>query len=272
MNRGKELEEFRKHIESLDSNQLNLMREVLDAFLAPVLSDLNPNLGICTHLFAADFQSRLVLHHALNDDPLKKKPFEFAFAKACRAAEWLAEVTTNSVEPGADVIIKDQKQGDVKFSLKTEAASGIHNDRMTISKLMEARWIRECRTGQDFADGIHKHVIPHLKRYDRILMLCAFRRNTEYEYRLVEIPCSLFLAMEEVQPEMFSDRTANGSTSAQIQCGNGYSFRLRLDGSVEKVTISGLRQDLCRLHGTWRIPIRLSRVPSGDSEVELGLL
>lgn len=240
-------------VSHLTREQLQIITEIVNAFKIPVQATAYPAGGLCTDKFFSDFQSRLVLYHAINEDAMKKKAFEFAFAKSCNAEGRNATVTENPVIAAADVIV-----GQERFSCKTEASAGMNANFITISKLMEARWIRGCQSGEDFCNGIKSNVVPHLMRYERIIMLRAFKRGGVYDYRLVEIPLNLLLSVYNVQPWDFSTRTSNGSTSAKIALPDGTSFLLRLDGSVEKVTISGFPERMCYIHGTWSIPIRLS--------------
>ncbi len=241
-------------LSNLTNQQLQIIAEIVNAFKVPVKSTTYPELGLGSGRFFSDFQSRLVLYHAINEDAMKKKAFEFAFAKSCNADGRNAIVAESPVVAAADVTVDNQR-----FSCKTEAPAKMNVKLINISKLMEARWIRECRSGTDFCDGIKNNVVSHLLRYERIIMLRAFRRGEFYDYRLIEIPLRLLLLVDGVQPKDFSSRTKNGSTSAPVRLPDGSSFLLRLDGSVEKVTVTRLPERMCSIHGTWSIPIRLNQ-------------
>ncbi len=235
----------------LKSQEADLVMELIETLRLKEQSFINPCSDFCCDRFSEDFVSRLKVYHALNDDILKKKTFEFAFARSLNSCGTTASVSMNSVHPGEDVLA-----GGTKYSLKTEASASISLSSITISKLMEARWIRECITKADFLYGVLNNVVSHLKRYDRILILRAFRQSDSYRYRLVEIPVSVLLGMSNLSADEFTTRTKNGSCRAVVHINGEFAFCLSLDGSVEKVTITRLREDLCTLHGEWIIPLR----------------
>jgi hypothetical protein len=238
-------------LSDLSESQIKLLAETADAFRGDVQSDINSSSDLCSPRFVKDFQNRLVLYHALNEDVLKKKTFEFAFAQAARAAGRSASVATNSTQPAQDVVVDG-----TNFSLKTEASASIREQRIKISKLMEARWIRECTTGHDFLEHVFSRVIPHLRNYQRIVMLRAFRRpGSLVEYHLLEIPHNLLLRAQSLTASDFTPRTDNGSSSAEVKDGSRLIFTLRFDGSVEKVTVENLEEARCIRHATWKIPI-----------------
>jgi transcriptional regulator with XRE-family HTH domain len=239
------------YLRVLVPGQVELLLDMARAITSPVLPQVDPNTDIVTSEFAVNFSTRLLLHHATTAETFKKKSFEYALAAASKVAGRSATLTENGTFPGADVIIDG-----VKFSCKTEAAAGISRSSITVSKLMEARWIRECRTGSDFLNGVLARSVEHLRRYERIVVLRAIRTSTTVvEYKLVEIPLEVLLAMSSLKPKDFSERTPNGSSRARVKYNGQDAFTLTLDGSVEKVSVSGLKSSLCRHHATWDIPV-----------------
>ncbi len=143
----------------------------------------------------------------------------------------------------------------VRYSLKTEASADIRPARVTISKLMEARWIRGCRTPEDFVAGVTSSILEHFKKYDRVLCLRAFDQPAHVRYELLEIPLEILQAAGDLEPAAFSSKTENGSTSANVHFRGKPAWKLRLDGSVEKVTVTSLDVRVCKLHATWTIPV-----------------
>lgn len=239
-------------LESLSQSQQNLVSDIIGAFENDVIAEINPASDICTPKFAEDFQNRLVLYHAMNEDVLNKKTFEYALRGACRFHGSIANIDNNPTNPGTDIEING-----VAFSLKTEAAKTISRNTLTISKLMEARWIRECHGGEDFLRGVQQHIVTHLQQYQRMLMLRAFVISDRvFEYVLVEIPIVVLLKIDHLTAADFSARTPNGSTRADIRISGHKAFSLSLDGSVEKVTIRSLDLRLCQVHARWRIPVK----------------
>jgi len=218
---------------------------------ATIEEKLNPQSDIASAVFAEDFRNRLTLYHALNEDALKKKTFEFAFCGALRAAGRNAVVIANATHPGRDIEVDG-----IAYSCKTEASQGINKELLTISKLMEARWIRDCATSAHYLAQVKDRVLAHLGEYQRIFVLRAFKLpDGRYEYHLVEIPKSVLMQIGDLREQDFSPRTVNGSSSARVFDQGAQSFILRLDGSVEKVTLSALRTRLCISHAVWKVPV-----------------
>jgi hypothetical protein len=248
---------------ALEPGQLQLLLEMALAIGQTTPQRVAADSDIVVPDFSTNFSNRLKIHHATTEESFKKKPFEYAFKAASRAAGHQARIVTSATHPGADVIVDG-----TGFSLKTEAPKGIRPRYITISKLMEARWIRECRTGQDFAEGVRSHVTPHLLRYERVLMLRAFPQPEDgnIRYDLMEIPVDLLRQVDRVAPAAFTPRTTNGSTSADVVLNGRNVFRLRLDGSVEKVTIANLDVEACRFHASWTVPVLVAGDESDDSE------
>lgn len=93
---------------------------------------------ICERRFADYFSNRLRLHHATASqaDKFTKKPFEFAFVDASRAAGRSGRIIPGSTHPGPDVEVDGEL-----FSLKTEGAANVSPRVILISKFMEAKWI-----------------------------------------------------------------------------------------------------------------------------------
>lgn len=237
-------------MDGLKPQEVKLIYEVISALKLKERTYLNKNSDFCTEKFSAEFVSRLKIYHALNNDVLKKKTFEYAFANSLNACGRQATVSRSYVNPAEDVILDG-----VKFSLKTEASASISRSKIVISKLMEGRWIRECLTGKDFAEGAVAHVDFHLSQYQRVLILRAFKHLNEYEYRLVEVPLKLLRLVANIQPAAFSARTKNGSSRAPVFYENRHIFNLCFDGSVEKVTVNQLLESECIVHGTWWVPV-----------------
>jgi hypothetical protein len=240
--------------EGLTQQQISIVWEIVDALRQPVRRNINPASDLCTPAFVESFENRLTIYHALNEQPLTKKTFEFTFAKAMADAGHISKVIPDSTNPGTDVLIDEE----MAFSLKTEAAKNISPTSITISKLMEARWIRDCQTGEDYQRHILERIVPHLQQYHRILMLRAFTDEpTEVTYVLAEIPRDVLLETANLTTDSFSPRTSNGSTSADVVCDGRRLYRLSLDGSVEKITVRNLALTSCVIHGSWTVPLRL---------------
>lgn len=194
------------------------------------------------------------MFHYLTNQPLTKKAFEYQLCRTLNNNQIECKITENSNLPGADLTIEDSKQ---KISLKTEGSKSVSREKITISKLMEARWYRECRTDRDLQIAIQKHVITHLRHYDRILTLRSFPSNCGklVDYQLVEIPTELIKRCGEKSALNFAKRTEGGSTTVTIMNGINSVFDLTFDASVEKVTLKNLYIRDCMLLANWSISI-----------------
>jgi len=239
--------------EKLTPIQIHLLVEMADAMVGSCHQTINPASDILSPLFVDNFANRLLMHHATHYERFNKKAFEFAFQDSAIYAGRKSWIVTNSTNPGADLVIDG-----VSFSLKTEAAESIRTSHITISKLMEARWIRECANEVDFAREMTNRVTAHLEKYARIIMLRAFTiSSTEVRYEMVEIPKDLLLRVRNLKAADFSPRTTSGGSGAnvyvEISGRKTKAFSVKLDGSVEKVTISGLLASLCMTHGIWQV-------------------
>jgi hypothetical protein len=237
-------------VNNLKPTQIALLLEMARAMTVDIEEYVNESSDIVSTQFATNFSNRLLIHHATHAEKFGKKAFEYAFANASIATGKSAKIVSSLINPGTDVVVDE-----VNFSLKTEASARINRKKITISKLMEARWIRECNSRKDFANGVATRVTRHLQQYQRILMLRAYSVSRyQVKYELIEIPHNLLLNIRNLSPNDFTDKTASGSCRAYVYVGENKAFTLSLDGSVEKVTILGLDTDLCFDHASWIIP------------------
>jgi hypothetical protein len=236
-------------INALPPGKIDLLAEMARALNRTVVSTVDPASDLVNEEFNEDFSGRLLLFHAMHDAALTKKTFEYFFCGASRAAGRDAKQTENDVHPGEDVVVNE-----VRFSLKTEGGKSISPSALQISKLMEARWIRECRTGDDFCRLTRERVFKHLQHYERIITLRSFQTEKHVSYQLVEIPRALLERVDTLRPSDFSARTASGSSGATVVDPQGRPlWVLSLDGSVEKVTVRNLDIKKCRVHSCWRV-------------------
>lgn len=244
------LQQLIRVTKQLNPGQIDLLLEMAKFMTATVSESISGKSDILTPKFRANFSNRLLIHHATHEEKFNKKSFEYAMCAAFRSDGRSANIVSDPTNPGADLIVDG-----VKFSLKTEASSGIHPQRITISKLMEARWIRDCHSKDDFAKFTQERVVRHLQQYNRVLMLRAFSVATGAKYDLVEIPIDVLLMMKHLKAEQFREKTAGGGSGADVMRQEIRLFSVRFDGSVEKVTINNLLSELCIVHGTWIIPL-----------------
>lgn len=245
---------------NFQAEQLQILADIADALVRPVggqPESSDPVLGSVS--FWRYFANVLLVHHATNDEKFKKKAFEFAFRNACRAEGFTAAISASQTNPGADVIVSN-----TKYSLKTEADKSISAKYIKISKLMEARWIREVAATERRGDVAKERILGHLEQYDRILTLRAFdvlqhKIRTHVRYELWEIPIDKLRLIENLTAEDFTLATKNNTFGAEVSIDktalSPRVFLLRMDGSVEKITVASLDVNYCRLHAVWGIPV-----------------
>jgi hypothetical protein len=242
-------EELAILINQLSPERISLLVEMGHALTRSVVADISSDSDIVVRAFERDFSGRLLLFHAMHDAALTKKTFEYFFCGSSRVAGRDVVLTENSVYPGEDVVVNG-----VKFSLKTEGGKSIRHSAIHISKLMEARWIRECHSADDFCSLSKERIGAHLNHYERIISLRSFLADSKVRYELVEIPKDVLLGISRLHPSDFSPRTENGSSRATVRGSKGNpSFVLCLDGSVEKITVRNLPLNLCKVHATWEV-------------------
>lgn len=194
------------------------------------------------------FSTRLSTHHASSAVALKKENFEHILVQAFNRSGHQAKLKEDMTNRGADIEI------DGRFhSLKTEAARSLNPELITISKLMEARWIRDLNSHEDAPDQVRARVLSHLAKYERIFMLRSYGDEHRIRYDLVEIPKDVLALVEGLGPADFGPLSGAGGTRANVMKDGRRAFKLVLDGSVEKITISGLDVRLCPLHACWEL-------------------
>lgn len=247
------LEQLYELAPQLTATRLSLLNQMAVALQTEFEGSHNADSDFASTKFYEYFASRLLIHHAVVEEKLNKKSFEYIFRDALRHDGKLAELSASSVHPGADLVL-----GEARFSLKTEASKSIRSEKITISKLTEARWIRnENEAG--LAQQSSRKLNEHLKGYDRIVMLRAFYLKTaQVKYNLVEIPHSLLsLAAQVEAQDIVLSRGNSGGGSAVIRQNGQAVFTIKFDGSVEKVTITNLLVNQCTTHATWHIPLTM---------------
>lgn len=236
----------------LTSAQVRLLALMAASMRRDVQRRLNPVSDLMRFpAFEESFRTQLLMHHATHEDKLNKKSFEYLFKYACEAAGRTAVINHDPTDAAEDVRVDG-----TRFSLKTQADSAANRRAIYIQKLMEARWIRDCQSAEQFAEQAVSRIGAHLRGYERILALRAFNADPgKVLYELIEIPKDLLLRITSLTPADFSPRNRYGSSGADVRDERGRAFRLLLDGSVEKVRIFNLQTDRCVLHGEWLIDL-----------------
>ena len=245
-----DIEEIRKTLEKLTPIQVDVIRAILERFSEDQKHEHLRNDFLSEGAFEY-FSMRLAAHHAYSSQPLKKENFEHILEQAFSQSGQPAQRADSMTARGADLYA-----GDFTLSLKTEAAKNLHQDHITISKLMEAAWIKQVNSLNDIPDFIHKKVLPHFDNYDKIFVLRSYP-DPDFEdyirYDLREIPKDVLSQVSKLRAEDFSRLTKTRTTSAKVSYNGRVAFKFRLDGSDDKLTVNYLDVDLCPLHAWWSL-------------------
>lgn len=235
----------------LDHAQLGLLQRFMAAMQRPLSSKSLPGSDIAKPSFVLAVGHYLSLHHATQTTALNKKGFEFLFQFACDASGMAAVINHNTTDASADVIVDG-----IGFSLKTQADKAVKQHSLYIQKLMEARWIRELNTPEELQSAGVRHILDHLNRYQRILVLKAYpRTEATIRYELVEVPKSVFDLLANLGVDDFPPKNGYGTCSVPVRDSQGEAFRLVFDGSVEKIRIFNMRARNCISHAEWTVHI-----------------
>lgn len=248
MTMQKQIQQLLKVAQGLTESQLACLLGTANTLNTNIQCKIMPSSDIVDEAFNNDFMNRLLMHHATTAAKMKKEAFEFAFINAANASGKKAQLAKNMTNPGFDVVVDS-----IPFSLKTEAEKNIKLDIIKISKLMESAGVRNFSTKGEYVRYTREHIVPLLRKAKRIIVLRCFNQSTYLQYHLVEIPLELLLKIEKFTDKDFSERTRVNSSWAGVYDSKGLQFKLNFDGSDEKITINGLRVDLCIIHGYWQL-------------------
>jgi type II restriction enzyme len=219
---------------------------------------------IVTKNFDGRFVASLIVHHAINQHRLDKKPFEYAFRDALRADSRKAELDPSETHPGADITIDG-----IPASLKTEGSKNIKPGKIVISKMMESAWMKSYKTLDEFHAGIARHIVTHLQKYDRMFMLRAFPLKSGQHYILVEIPMVILRAVSEVKSTTLTALTKAKGTSVPVLWKGRHAWTLKFDGSDDKITLTDLSIELCKIHAEWKVTWDAAHVGEQSAQGEL---
>jgi restriction endonuclease SmaI-like protein len=235
----------------LSPSQIALIASMARALEVPVKAAINPTSDIVDEAFSEAVSNLLTLHHALHEEPLNKKSFEYLFKQCLTASGRQARLNPNPGDSAWDV-----EGAGFRWSLKTEAARGISAASIKVEKLMEARWVRDAVTPEQAAEGVRTVLTRHMEHYERILVLRAFGFPDGYSYFLEEMPVDLL--REQFAQVAAGDVAKKGKAiSYGIDFRDKYGekiFRILLDSSVEKIRLWFQASHSVR-HGSWHVRV-----------------
>lgn len=242
----KEILALANKLEALTDSQLNWVRAFIDQFQLEHEFTRDPFSDLITDGVLQGLGDLLRIHHAMSRQALSKAPFEYAFEKALRRAGYHAVLNANATNPGHDITVNG-----IAISLKTEAATGIKEQSIHISK-----WMEMGKGAWDPPKIQLPRFHEHLSGYSRIFTLrCLSRTGSRYWYELVEIPKALL--QEATQNSMRPAAKTRQQTTpyyCEVFDVSGHKkFALYFDAGTErKLQIKDLKKELCKVHATWK--------------------
>lgn len=250
MTDGERRDRLHEKVDRLGDSEVFVVDRFVDAVLTPVDCDLAYDSWLTVQSWAEAFVARLRAHHALSAEPLSTTGFEAAFNAACEAAGWTARPASSATNRFFDTVVTVPGQGDMHLSLKATAAKNLTTSKVHISKLTEAAWIQDARTQA----GRHEKIVELFREYreqtDSIVILRCFRSESgPLLYELLELPTEVFSSVEQL-----SVAQAQASTIPIPPGSKTPDARIRIDRSDAKITVTGIRIEVCEVHGRWRVP------------------
>lgn len=239
-----ELGELLDGLRRLTPSQLEWVKSVIRAFGGAHQFDRALDSDLVSEEVLAALGDRLLSHHAGSRQALSKDRFEFAFEAALNAAGIPSQLVKSRTNRGHDITIRG-----IPVSLKTEAAAGIKDDFIHVSKWME------LGRGEWRLPVLRDLFLEHMQSYDRIFTLRRLKNaNADIRYELVEIPKSLLLEAEGCDLEICvaSEQTPQPGYGHVKDADGRLKYSLYFDGGAErKLQIKHLRKDLCKVHAQW---------------------
>jgi len=237
-------DEIRRLLPELEEAQIEKLLDIARMMAAPIEEEINSSSGLLRPRFVKEFRARLQAHHATHTTPMDRLGFENAFLSASRHAGLEAKEAPSRTTRFYDVEINEEK-----VALKTEGAKSMKADRLHISKLSEAAWIQDMRSGRNRWERTMRLFKEFIDAVDRIFVLRYYRSSPIPRYELVEIPVTHFDRILELNSTEFD----SDAPRIKISDTSGYLMELCLDRSDSKITIAKIEKPRCIVHGEWRL-------------------
>lgn len=272
-----------EEVATLTASQKAWIQAFVQQFKMPHTFARNEHSDLVTDLVLENIGDLLRIHHAMSRRALSKAPFEYAFEKALQLSGKPAKLADSSTNPGYDL-----KIGDVRVSLKTEAAKNVKENQIHVSK-----WL-EMGKGEWNPPTIQlPRFLEHMGGYDRILTLrCLVQNGAQYLYELVEIPHALMMeaatGVMEAAPKtkqattpwycrvLDEEATRKAQEAYAAKTGKKgkppkpvYKFFLYFDAGTErKLLVKALAKSHCVVHATWKFESVQLAAAEPDEEEE----
>jgi hypothetical protein len=205
-----------------------------------------PAIELLGETFLANVQTLVQMHHTIYPRlPPQGVFFEALVEQAFRLSGWPANevVPTNSNSPRYDLLI-----GTTRLSIKSETGKATKPTKISITKLCTTE------TGEWTPRALVNHAVAHIDRHDRMLMLRAIWKPSEFDYQLVEIPLELLKRMRNAQFSRVGVRAGRGSVGGDVMVESERVFHVHFDGADGKCQIRGLLMRHCTTLREWNQP------------------
>lgn len=244
-------------LHNLSAADQALLRQIGKAMCQPIQMQQHSQSTIFDKRFGEAFAGYLRTWHFFNSTPLIKKTFEYALIHCFEATGREGRIESNPVSAGYDIELEK-----VRYSCKTQGGKLRSEFRGHISKMFEARWIRDCAGDRDLiAEKLAERFNEHTSKYKSILMLRALQETRSDDvvtvrYSLFELPQAMFEGVKTLRgPDFTKPQSASSGCSARVHWEGEDVATIGVDGSVEKITVGRINLRRAIHHFTWEFSL-----------------
>lgn len=233
-----------------------ILARMAETIARPLVPWVNPDTWLLTPVWVETFTTLLQVHHGYSTDPMTGSAFENAFVAACRSTGWSVIHNESLTQRFIDATLTHPDRPDepaLRLSLKTTAAKGMSRKTIHISKLTEAAWIQDLRLAKSRQPKIVGLFRAYREATDLIFILRGFRHEERIEYELTEIPTAMFAQLDDLPKKAFEPNTIAAPFGVTPP-----DFKVRVDKSDAKITLTGVNIQRCLVHATWTVPTEVA--------------
>lgn len=246
-------------LRGLNDVRADILASMAEVIATPLTPTVNPGSWLLTPTWVETFTTLLQVHHGYSSDAMSGSAFENAFVAACRSTGWSVAHNESRTQRFVDATLKWQRKVGPRpaepypktISLKTSSAKAMSRKTIHISKLTEGAFIQDMRTDSSRRPRILALFTAYSAATDAIFILRGFRFDDRIEYELAEIPTAMFAQISSLPLRAF--------TAGTIDVPQGQmkpDFRVRVDKSDAKFTLTGVNIELCTIHADWIVTVR----------------
>lgn len=232
---------------------IRFVARLIDSLSSPPRADVTNTWLTANAEWVEYFGLTISAHHGTTVEPLGLTSFEVAFRNACEAVGWTVDAPDSATQRFVDTTVHAGSSTQRKLSLKSTAARRLSITTVHISKLTEAAWIQDVRSGRARRERTLELFRQYREAVDSVVMLRAFRsepQSVPEKYQLLEIPTEIFASLEDAPLSAFA---ADGPTIYCAYRDEPIAARVSLDRSDAKVTVKQIKLSVCTLHAEWHM-------------------